>query len=507
MANKQLIEADTSSLFDAGLSEKELFERKTALARVLKKVNEAVDAAESAGNTELAAQLQEKADHLQELLDTAEDVDYTPGGDGDGEPGDPVDPDDHREPGEPPEPKEPKKPGKPDKPEKPTDPDEPPEPKDPPPPPTDPKDPPPPGKSKKKSPLPPPPPTEPPTDPKGPPPPPPPDDDPFEIAKSILGGLTSGDARKGAAQGLKDLLSKRGISFGESLKSNLNEALTKTVSQMTADEFNDELAKAMELVDKVLEVSYSDDLEDRVKEIKRDSLSRTARMELEKEDSDYVSADKKAMKAFDGENERMKKYKPLAGMDAFKNSLYRAISDQVAEYEDEEDSWAALDRRHEDDPSILKKGIILDDKYDGDLPTVNVYFDQSGSWGNSEIEIGMRAISVINEFHERNEIKLNIFYMSAGGIFTTPEAARAEGGAEGWYDALHHIRDSKVKNVVVLSDSDLDSYEWNNRPTGDNGKTYVDGCVWWLWKNGRVSRKAPLELMGRTADFHYNLKV
>jgi hypothetical protein len=96
--------------------------------------------------------------------------------------------------------------------------------------------------------------------------------------------------------------------------------------------------------------------------------------------------------------------------------------------------------------------------------------------------------------------------MSAGGIFTTAAAARPFGGAEGWAAALEHIKASKVKNVVILSDSDLDSYEWSNRPTGDNGRTIVDGCVWWIWKDARVSNKALKELVGRRANFQYQFK-
>ena len=322
----------------------------------------------------------------------------------------------------------------------------------------------------------------------------------FDAAKRILSGL-SGEAKRGASDGLKSLLSDRGI-VSEGFTHSLREALTKVLSQMSDDEFNDELASAMELVDRVLKIDYSDDLDARVAEIKRDAISSTSRMELEREDSEHVKDERKAIKAFERENDKYKKIKGLRGLDSFKATLYRAVKDQVDEADDEVDTWAALDRRHEDDPDIVKKGHILDDS-DEDIPTVNVYFDQSGSWTNREIEIGKSAISVINEFHENGEIKLNILYMSAGGIFTTAAAARAHPAAEGWHAALKHIRESKAKNVVILSDNDLDEYEWNNRPTGDNGRTIVDGCVWWLWKNNWVSKKAPKELIGRRGNYHY----
>lgn len=322
----------------------------------------------------------------------------------------------------------------------------------------------------------------------------------FDAAKRMLTKL-SGEHKKGAIQGLKDLLAKQGV-VTESLK--LQEAIKKVLSQMSDEEFNDELSATMALVDKVIDVEYSDDLGARVKEIKRDMLSPLARAELEKEDAEHVKADRAAAKAAESENDKYKSIKSLDGLEKFKATLYRAIADQVEMAEDEVDSWAALDRRHEDEPDIVKKGTLIDDVPD-DIPTVNVYFDQSGSWTDKDIEIGKRAISVINEFHKNGQIKLNILYMSAGGVFTTSEAARAHPSAEGWYDALCDIKSSKVKNVIVLTDDDIDykGLEWSNRPSGNNGRTFVDGCVWWLWKNGNRSKTAPGELIGRRGNFEY----
>jgi hypothetical protein len=271
---------------------------------------------------------------------------------------------------------------------------------------------------------------------------------------------------------------------------------------MSDDEFNDELSTTMELVDQVLKIDYSDDLDARVAEIKKDASSRISRMELDKEDAEHVRAERDALKAFERENDKYTGIRGLKGLEAFKNSLYNAVSDQVERAEDEVDSWAALDRRHEDDPTIIKKGTLIDDG-DEEIPSVYVYFDQSGSWSDREIEIGKRAISVINEFHENGEINLKIFYISAGGVFTEASAARPHGGAEGWHATLQHIKSSKAKNVVILSDDDLDYFEWSNRPTGDNGRTIVDGCVWWLWKNSNVSKKALKELVGRSGTFQY----
>lgn len=322
----------------------------------------------------------------------------------------------------------------------------------------------------------------------------------FKAAKKILSKL-GGEAKRGANEGIKKILSGHG--YSESLNKPLTEAITKTLAQMSEDEFNDELAKTMELVDQILDIDYSDDLEARITEFKRKTSSALDRMELEKEDAIHTKASKSALRA-----REVSKYevgKKLAGLDSFKTSLYRAMRDQVIESEEEEETWAVLNRRHEDDPTILKKGSRIEDTDDDEgIPTINVYFDQSGSWRDSEITIGEQAINVLKEFHNNKEIKLNRFFISEGGVFTTASAARAFPGAEGWAACLKHIRESGVNNVVILSDDDLDSYEYSNRPSGNNGKTIVSGCVWWLWKNGSVSKKALKELIGKRGNYQYS---
>jgi hypothetical protein len=332
-----------------------------------------------------------------------------------------------------------------------------------------------------------------------------PEESVFDAAKRILSKLT-GDAKKGAADGLSDLLSSRDTleNFGPNKnKKKLQEAAGKTISEMSDEEFDAELNAANELISQVLDIEFSDDLADRVAKIKNLASSRVANAELEADDAQYLRDEKTAKAANAREADKYKKGVGLKGLDAFKTNLFRTVKDQVEESEEDVETWAALDRRHEDDPTIIKKGTIIDDSDDPTIPTINVYFDQSGSWSESEIEIGKRAIRTIHEFEDRKEIKLQIFYISAAGVCDTSAEARRHGGAEGWYDTLQHIVSSKVKNVIVLSDSDLDSFEWSNRPTGNNGKVVVDGCVWWLWKNADPSKKAPKELVGRRGNFHY----
>jgi hypothetical protein len=329
----------------------------------------------------------------------------------------------------------------------------------------------------------------------------------FDAAKRILSKL-SGESKRGAVSGLKDLLKNRGLDVVENINistsTKLQEKLTKTLAKMSEDEFDSEISKTLDLIDKVLKIDYSHDLDKRIKEIKRDTTSRVSRAELEKEDAEHVKADRHAIKALDRENDNYGKIKGLRGLEAFEASLYKAVADQVEQAEEDEESWAALDRRHDDDPTIIKKGHIIDDG-DTDIPSVYVYFDQSGSWTDSDIEVGMQAISTINEFHQNGQIKLQILYMAGTSVYKTAAEARRHGYAEGWHAALQHIKGSNAKNVVILSDSDLDHplLDRYNRPTGTNGRTVVDGCVWWLWKDGYTAPKAMKELIGYSGNFEY----
>jgi hypothetical protein len=50
-----------------------------------------------------------------------------------------------------------------------------------------------------------------------------------------------------------------------------------------------------------------------------------------------------------------------------------------------------------------------------------------------------------------------------------------------------------------MTDSDMDTW-------GDHSKkVLVDGCVWYLWKNGIKAPNLPKELRGRIGTLEYNM--
>ena len=317
----------------------------------------------------------------------------------------------------------------------------------------------------------------------------------LEAIKRILSKL-KGEARRGAQDAVKEIFKMAGYNLEESLTKNLNEAIKKSLSELSDDEFNKIVNDVLDLVDQNTEIDYSTDLEARIAEIKKDASNPLKNRELDQEDSNNLRGERQLAKAREKENQ---KYQNFRTLDSFKINFYRAIKDQVEKTEDEDETWSVINRRTEDDPSIVKRGITIDDMNDN-IPTVDVYFDQSGSWGDKEIEIGKSAVSVINEFAERGEIKLNIYYF-ANHVHSDAASARAEGSTDAWPEIIQNIKAHKTKNVVIMTDSDV---EWD---AIRGVRHIVEGCVWYVWKNGRCAPTAPQKLYGRTGTFQYSFKT
>lgn len=278
------------------------------------------------------------------------------------------------------------------------------------------------------------------------------------------------------------------------IKSNILLENLKSLDTMSADEFDALIDNVLNDVDKVQKVTYSSDLEARVQEIKSDAENILKNRELDQEDERNIGKDRQALKARERENNKYSR-RSFKNIEAFKFNFYNAIKDQVEETEDEEDTWSVINRRHEDDPSIILPGQRLENTEE-DIPSIDVFFDQSGSWGEKDIQVGQAAISCINEFDRRGEIKLNLYYFS-NHVHTDAEAARDEGGTTAWPEMLAQIAANKTKNVVILTDSDMQSLG-NISPS-----LMIDGCVWFIWKNGSSAQSLPEHLKGRRGNFQY----
>ena len=340
--------------------------------------------------------------------------------------------------------------------------------------------------------------------------------DPFKAANAaemqqLLSQLPPGTEIESLEDSLKRILSKLGPEAKEGAKvalqdrlSQLRESLTegyagKSIAEMSSDEFNELINSSLDLADKVIKVSYSNDLDSRIKEIKADASSTIKNRELDAEDNAIINKERKdKIAANETEIDRyLRAQANLKSMQSFSKAIYRAIADQVDSVEDEEDSWSVIDRRHEDDPSIIVPGKKLDDLPEGEIPSVDLYIDQSDSFDNRDIKRAKAAISSIVEFERRGEIKLNIYYF-ADHVYSWPEAARAEGGTMAWDYIIDNIIANDTKNVIIVSDSDLNY--------ADTPPLKVDGIVCYLWKYGRFAEEAVKRLQGRQGTYQYSFE-
>lgn len=154
---------------------------------------------------------------------------------------------------------------------------------------------------------------------------------------------------------------------------------------------------------------------------------------------------------------------PLA---KFRLSLNQFISDQVG------NSDYSYRKPH---ASYAQHGFIVPTEVEdeGFIPSINVYWDVSGSFSVAEKTAAARsAISTLNDYVKRDQISINTFYF-ADRVSDT--AAGAGGGTRG-KPIQEHIKATKPTNVIIITDDDI----------GDcSSVVTVPGAVWMLFYDGR----------------------
>lgn len=278
--------------------------------------------------------------------------------------------------------------------------------------------------------------------------------------------------------------------------------------QELADEVNDPLCTVDSLQDKIdngfkaldeigADTHYVDSAEVRAKRIQRDFGGANSSI-LDAEERINVNKDLQRQGAV---SQEIKKYSTshLGTIKDLEIDIYEAIKSQIGEDEEETRTYSRINRRYEDDPGIIMRGSKIDDVKRLTKPLLNVYFDCSASWEKSDIEMGRRVIGDLAEFEARDELDVRIKYCVNRELYDTYEDARNSGGSTYFWKAiLQDVQDSHASNVLIMTDSDM---------TGD-GQSYgrrvqVEGCVWWLWKNGQIAKDLPVYLRGDLGNGEY----
>lgn len=110
-----------------------------------------------------------------------------------------------------------------------------------------------------------------------------------------------------------------------------------------------------------------------------------------------------------------------------------------------------------------------------DIPTINVYYDRSGSWEYNETAkaLGNKAVGELVRMDRQGLIVCKLFYFD---VIVSSEDINLGGGTSA-YPVIHHIQQTKPKNVIIITDNDT-TYE--RLPD-----CIIDGTVWQLYYGGR----------------------
>lgn len=185
--------------------------------------------------------------------------------------------------------------------------------------------------------------------------------------------------------------------------------------------------------------------------------------------------------------QKRREHQPVSSGDinAFRRSIEKFMRDTLSDSRDY--TWRKFNK------NLVGTGLIGKGKaitHNQKIPTLAVYFDQSGSWSEKDVARGFNAISALNEYVKRGQLKINIYYFAVN-IHTTPEAAREEGGTCRADVLLDHIAATKPNNVVIMTDGDVDSSHNSNYVT-------VNGGVWLLFRTeAYMSKDLPQRLHGK----------
>lgn len=182
-----------------------------------------------------------------------------------------------------------------------------------------------------------------------------------------------------------------------------------------------------------------------------------------------------------------------AAIQAFTRDLKTFVANQVAK-EVVTSTWRKYNSNYAGS-GIIKQGHRTEKV--GKIPLINVYLDQSGSWGPQDVEIGLDALASLYGYEKKGLIKLQVYYFS-NHLHSSAEEARQEGGTGAGAEMMQHIADTKPMNVVVMTDDDFDSWGLGNL------NITVPGAAWLLFRNFR-SEKLMNQLKGKKHTKIYDI--
>ncbi len=317
-------------------------------------------------------------------------------------------------------------------------------------------------------------------------------DETIELLKTL-----KGEGKLGAIDALKELIASRKAAANESLKAKSTKPLTEAVKglrDMTDDEFGDYINDTYDLIDQADPVTYIDDMDDRAARIKDWSSDPLSIQELQAEDNVELQKDRQRVKARDAAKARYSNYGSLRD---FEMNFYSAINNQVEDIRMEYQSYDEINAEYESEDAIMKADLVKEIPNEA-KPIIEVFFDQSGSWDKRDVLVGRKAIKSIKTFEDMGEIVLKLRFFDDIVTADEDDPRLGQGGTNAWPEILQEIKASNVKNVVIMTDHDMD---WD--AVRYNQTCRVEGCVWWIWKNGVSAPNCVKHLIGEKGNYEF----
>lgn len=312
--------------------------------------------------------------------------------------------------------------------------------------------------------------------------------------KKVLRMLRKGE-HDGAIAGLKDLLNQDN-NTNESLQEAIQ--ISSTIDDISDDEFADILNNLTDQINAVSPVDLSIDKAAKVEKIRKTMNSPVTQKALNKEDKEnkLVDLSPAEKQAYDKELNKYRVNQIPKNMNDFVEDLYYAVSNQVDRFLKSHETWSQPNRRYSN-TDIIKKGTTTSHEWGEGEPLIYMYLDCSGSFDKDDIQKERALLGVLNDFVEQKLVTIKLRYFAIN-IWDTYESARNEGGTSAWDDMLEEIKKDQPLNVIVVTDSDMNSQaRWGDTVS-------IPGCVWYLWK-GYSSPEMPKHLTGDELTAEYKI--
>lgn len=289
---------------------------------------------------------------------------------------------------------------------------------------------------------------------------------------------------------------ERMIKIGNTGKKRRTQIGDRPMSQDAIDQFEKEEQNRKKLIDKQnkdagIEGESQEEYEARLKRIEDAFGDEAMSKELTDETDNIVNKSKRRTL---GDNGTYFVYS--GGLEAFKVDLKKLLAREFGDVRSP--SWSKPDMSYEG-TGVFVQGRKRKPKQ-GKKPVFQIYYDQSGSWGYKDIQIGNDAIAILQEYQKKGLLDVNIFYFG-DHVSSTPRDTGG-GGTGAGVEVLNHIKATSPDNVIIMTDSDLGNQYGSGGYMTDYPPIKVPGAVWHLFR-GSVSKPVQSHIRGKKQTKSY----